>query len=207
MKKTTALLASVLLLASQAANAKNLIIYFSQPENYTADQLVDGVSGASKLIKNGEMLGANEYLAKEIQKTAGGELFRLETVKPYPTTHQPLLDYAQAEQRQNIKPELKALPDLNGVDTVFLVYPIWWYQAPMAWYSLLEQTDFSGKTIVPIVGHGGSRFSGTDNELKKLEPNATIKKGFEAYLYKTVRADSEVEAKLREFLKEGGYTK
>lgn len=84
------------------AQAKNLIIYFSQPESYTAEQLVDGVSGASKLIKNGEMLGANEYLAKEIQKTAGGELFRLETVKPYPTTHQPLLDYAQNEQRQTL---------------------------------------------------------------------------------------------------------
>ncbi len=49
---------------------------------------------------------------------------------------------------------------------MILVYPIWWYQTPMAWYSLLEQTDFSGKTIVPIVGHGGSRFSGTDRELK-----------------------------------------
>ena len=34
-----------------SAQAKNLIIYFSQSENYTADQLVDGVSGESKLIK------------------------------------------------------------------------------------------------------------------------------------------------------------
>ncbi|WP_026313148.1 hypothetical protein [Actinobacillus capsulatus] len=54
------------LFAAQVAQTKNLIIYFSQPENYTADQLVDGVSGASKLIKNNDMLGANEYLAKEI---------------------------------------------------------------------------------------------------------------------------------------------
>ncbi|ABR75438.1 flavodoxin [Actinobacillus succinogenes] len=205
MKTLTVLF--IALFATQVAQAKNLIIYFSQPENYTAEQLVDGVSGASKLIKNGEMLGANEYLAKEIQKTAGGELFRLETVKPYPTTHQPLLDYAQNEQRQNIKPELKALPNLDGVDTVFLVYPIWWYKAPMAWYSLLEQTDFSGKTIVPVVGHGGSRFSGTDRELKKLAPNAIVKDGFEAYLHKSVRAEPQVEAKLAEFLQKNGYAK
>lgn len=195
------------LLGATALSANPLIIYFSQPENYTAEQLVDGVSGASKLIKDGEMLGANEYLAKEIQKTVGGELFRLETVKPYPTTHQPLLDYAQKEQRQNIKPELKALPNLDGVDTVFLVYPIWWYQAPMAWYSLLEQTDFSGKTIVPVVGHGGSRFSGTDRELKKLSPNAIVKDGFEAYLHKSVRAEPQVEAKLAAFLQKNGYAK
>ena len=117
------------------------------------------------------------------------------------------MDYAQNEQRQNIKPDLKALPNLDGVDTVFLVYPIWWYKAPMAWYSLIEQTDFSGKTIVPVVGHGGSRFSGTDRELKKLAPNAIVKDGFEAYLHKNVRAEPQVEAKLAEFLQKNGYGK
>ncbi|HHT7700012.1 flavodoxin [Pasteurella multocida] len=136
---------SAALLTTSMVQAKSLIIYFSQPESYTAEQLVDGVSGASKLIKNGEMLGANEYLAKEIQKNTGAELFRLETVQSYPITHQPLLDFAQNEQRQNIKPALKSLPNLADVDTVFLVYPIWWYQMPMPLYSLLEQVDFSGK--------------------------------------------------------------
>lgn len=60
---------------------------------------------------------------------------------------------------------------------------------------------------MPIVGHGGSRFSGTDRELKKLEPNATVKDGFEVYLHKSVRAEPEVEAELAEFLKENGYVK
>ncbi|MFZ7214548.1 hypothetical protein ACLSYY_02775 [[Pasteurella] aerogenes] len=60
-----------------------MIIYFSQSESYTTEQLVDGVSGTSKLIKNGEMLGENEYLAKEIQKNTDAELFRLETLQSY----------------------------------------------------------------------------------------------------------------------------
>ena len=61
---------------------------------------------------------------------------------------------------------------------------------PMALYSLLEQVDFSGKNIVPVVGHGGSRLGGTD-----------------AYLHKTVRAEQQVEKRLAKFLTENGYTK
>ena len=198
---------SAALLTTSMVQAKSLIIYFSQPESYTAEQLVDGVSGASKLIKNGEMLGANEYLAKEIQKNTGAELFRLETVQSYPITHQPLLDFAQNEQRQNIKPALKSLPNLADVDTVFLVYPIWWYQMPMPLYSLLEQVDFSGKNIVPVVGHGGSRLGGTDKDIQQLQPQAKVKKGFEAYLHKTVIAEPEVEKRLAKFLTENGYNK
>lgn len=209
MKFLKILLLSAVLSATVTipAQAKNLIIYFSQPESYSADQLVDGISGASKLIKDGEMLGANEYLAKEIQKTTGAELFRLETMQSYPTTHQPLLDFAQEEQRKNIKPALKALPNLADVDTVFLVYPIWWYKMPMPIYSLLEQVDFSGKNIVPVVGHGGSRLGGSDREIQQLQPNAQVKKGFEAYLHKSVRAEPEVERRLATFLTENGYTK
>ena len=207
MKPLKIALFSAALLATNIVQAKSLIIYFSQPENYTAEQLVDGVSGASKLIKNGEMLGANEYLAKEIQKNTGAELFHLETVQSYPTTHQPLRDYAHEEQRKNIKPALKSLPNLADVDTVFLVYPIWRYQMPMPLYSLLEQVDFSGKNIVPVVGHGGSRLGGTDKVIQQLQPKANVKNGFEAYLHKTVRAEPEVEKRLAKFLTENGYAK
>ena len=205
MQKLTALLLGIFA-SIQTVEAKNLTIYFSVPENYALTEL-DGVSGASLIVKDGEGLGANEYLAKEIQKNVGGELFQIETVQEYPKVHQPLLDFAQEEQRKNIKPALKSKPNLNGVDTVFLVYPIWWYQFPMPLYSFLEQNDLSGKTVIPVTGHGGSRFSGTDNELKRLQPQATVKSGFEAYLYKTTHADSAVEKRLADWLKKEGYAK
>lgn len=96
---------------------------------------------------------------------------------------------------------------ITDVDTVFLVYPIWWYKMPMALYSLLEQVDFSGKNIVPVVGHGGSRLGGTDKDIQQLQPQANVKNGFEAYLYKTVRAEQQVEKRLAKFLTENGYTK
>ena len=72
---------------------------------------------------------------------------------------------------------------------------------PMPLYSFFEQNDFSGKTVIPFVGHGGSRFSGSIEEIKKLQPNANVKDGFEAYLHRTTKADPDVERRVAEWLK------
>ncbi|WP_109078292.1 flavodoxin [Aggregatibacter kilianii] len=201
MKKATALFTGVmLLLGAQMAQAKNLIVYFTHPESIPNDKL-DGVSGASKIIKDRQAFGATEYLAREIQKNVGGDFFRIETVQRYPDTHKPLLDFAQAEQRKGTKPALKAKPNLADYDTIFVGYPIWWYQMPMAMYSFFEQNDFSGKTLIPFVAHGGSRFSGSLEEIRKMQPKANMKAGFEVYLHRTTKADSDVERDLAEWLK------
>ena len=44
----------------------------------------------------------------------------------------------------------------------------------MPLYSFFEEYDFSGKTIIPFVTHGGSSFSGTIQTIQQLEPNATV---------------------------------
>ena len=46
-------------------------------------------------------------------------------------------------------------------------------------YSLFEQCDFSGKTVIPVALHAGSRFSGTIEDIAELEPGAVVvKDGF-----------------------------
>lgn len=206
MKLRTLFIAGLALFTAQTTLAKNLIIYFTNPESVPTEKL-DGVSGASVILKNQQRQGGNEYLARLVQENVGGDLFRLETVQTYPDTHQAVLDFAQAEARKNIKPALKTLPNLDGYDTVFIAYPIWWYQMPMPLYSLFEQVDFAGKTIVPIVGHGGSRFSGSIEQIQAMQPKATVKDGFEAYIYRTTKADSRVESDLAEWIKKNGYQK
>ena len=44
----------------------------------------------------------------------------------------------------------------------------------MPLYSFFDEYDFSGKTIIPFVTHGGSGFSGTIQTIEELEPNATV---------------------------------
>ena len=45
---------------------------------------------------------------------------------------------------------------------------------PMPLYSFLEEYDFSGKTIIPFITHGGSRASQTITTISKLQPNASV---------------------------------
>lgn len=164
---------------AQAAESENnhhriLVVYFSQPENVSLDG-VDAVSGASILEKNGERSGSTQYIAKLIQQQTGADLFRIETVQPYPTQHAPLLEYAEQEQKAGARPVLKSkIENLAAVETIFIGYPIWWYKMPMVMYSFFEQYDLSGKTLIPFTTHGGSRFSDSLREIKRLQPNAKL---------------------------------
>lgn len=53
-------------------------------------------------------------------------------------------------------------------------YPNWNADLPMPLYSFFEEYDFSGKTIIPFVAHGGSGASGTVDTIAELEPDATV---------------------------------
>ena len=66
------------------------------------------------------------------------------------------------------------MENLDSYDIIFLGYPNWNADLPMPLYTLLEQTDLSGKTIVPFTTHGGSRFSRTIQTIQELQPNATV---------------------------------
>lgn len=168
---------SSLSLIAEAAdlNARRvLIVYFSQPEDVKLEG-VDGVSGASILQKNGEVLGSTQYVAQIIQEETGGDLFRIETVKPYPRQHDPLLKYAEQEVKEGGRPEMREkIQNLADYDQIFIGYPIWWYKMPMVMYSFFEQHDFSGKNLIPFTTHGGSRFSDSLREIKRLQPNAQL---------------------------------
>lgn len=122
--------------------------------------------------------GNTQKLAKLISEKVGGDFVRIETVQTYPTEYNELTAFAKKEKEDNIKPELKELnTDMSKYDTVFIGYPIWWYQMPMPLYTLFDTYDFDGKTIVPFNTHEGSGESGTYDDIKKLEPNAKVLKG------------------------------
>lgn len=78
-------------------------------------------------------------------------------------------------KRKNARPELSThIENLDSYDYIFVGYPNWNADLPMPLYSFFEEYDFSGKTIIPFVTHGGSSFSGTIQTIQQLEPNATV---------------------------------
>ena len=154
--------------------SRTLIIYFSQPEEMKPDA-VDGFSGASVLQKNTPETGSTQFVAQQIQKQTHGDLFRIETATPYPRQHDALLRVAEKEQQTHARPSLKTpLPDLSDYDTIYVGYPIWWYTMPMVIYSLFEQNDFAGKTVIPFTTHGGSRLADSLREIARMQPQAKL---------------------------------
>lgn len=154
--------------------SRTLIIWFSQPEEMKPDA-VDGFSGASVLQKNMPETGSTQFVAQLIQKQTDGDLFRIETATPYPRQHDALLRVAEKEQQTNARPSLKTpLSDLSNYDTIYVGYPIWWYTMPMVIYSLFEQNDFAGKTVIPFTTHGGSRLADSLRQIARMQPQARL---------------------------------
>ncbi len=175
MRNIAAFICALLLVLSTAclASAKSAIVFFSMPETDRAENMTKEEDNSTVVI-DGKVLGNTQYVAYLIQRHTGADIFRLETVKPYMTDHKQLVDYAKQEQRNNARPALRSIPDLDAYDVVFLGYPNWWSDMPMPLYTFLEAADLSGKTIIPFNTHGGSRFSKTISTIARLQPGAAV---------------------------------
>ena len=130
--------------------------------------------------------GNTQTIARWIAEDTDGELFFIQTETDYSSySYDELLDIAQEEQRNDARPTLTtSIPTEYWVnyDTVFIGFPNWWGDMPMAVYSFLEtyatgDYGFAGKNVVPFVTSGGSGFSNTRSEITRICEGATILEG------------------------------
>jgi flavodoxin len=144
-----------------------LIVYYSRKgQNY--------FGGSIKNLSKGN----TETVAEFIQDAVGGDLFEVDTVKPYSTDYTTCTEEAQAELRANARPELKEyLDDLDGYDTIFVGYPNWWGTMPMAMFTFLEHYDLTDKRIIPFCTNEGSGMGSSESDLRKICAGATVERG------------------------------
>ena len=137
-----------------------LIVYFSRRgENY--------VSGRIQPLS----VGKTEVVARRLQVLTGADLFQLEPVHPYSDNYNQCIEQAQADQRQDARPALRALPDhLEDYDTIYLGYP-------MCVFTFLASFDFTGKTILPFCTHEGSGLGRSEADIRRLCPGARVGRG------------------------------
>ena len=156
---------------SENSDNKSLVVYFTPAENSG----VDAISSATLTTWNGENMGAAEVLANMIHNHTRSDMFSIRTEVNYPLEYNDLADYAKSEQDNSVLPELTThIEDIGQYDTIFVVYPAWWYTMPQAVYSFFDEYDLSGKTIVPCATHAGSRLAGAPSAIEELEPDATV---------------------------------
>lgn len=119
--------------------------------------------------------GNTRGIARLLHQKIGGELVEIEPATPYSEDYNTCLEQAKRDQERAARPELKThIADMPRYDVVFLGYPNWWATIPMPIASFLEQYDFSGKTIVPFVSHGGGRLGQSVTDIAKLCPSSKI---------------------------------
>ena len=104
--------------------------------------------------------GETARLAKTLAGVTGGDLFEIKPQTNYTAAD---LNWNDSSSRSTLemkddksRPAMAEVPQLAGYDTVFVGYPIWWYQAPRIIQTFLESADFSGKTVIPFATSGGS---------------------------------------------------
>ena len=167
--------------------SKSLVVYFSRAdENY-------GVGTISE--------GNTAILAKMIASKTGSDIFEIVPEKAYPKNYRECTNVAKDEQRKNARPAYKGDIDTSGYDTIYIGYPIWWGDLPMVVYTFLENHDLNEKTIFPFCTHEGSGLSGTDNNIKKLYKNVTMKKALVMTGRTAQNNRSEAEKQVDEWLK------
>lgn len=164
--------------------AKNLIIYYSRKgENYW--------NGSVKNIAKGN----TEIVAEFIQNAVGGDLFEVDTVKPYAADYYACIEEAKQELRAQARPELKKyLDSIAEYDNIFVCGPCWWGTYPMAIFSQLEKLDWEGKKVMAVMTHEGSGLGSCEGDLKKFCVGATFEKGLAIHGADASKSESTVAA-------------
>ena len=139
--------------------------------------------------------GVTEQVAEKLASAAHADCFRIQPKIAYTKAD---LDWTSKSSRSSVemsdpasRPEIvNENLDVSSYDTIFIGFPIWWYEAPHIIETFLESCDLSGKTVVPFATSGGSSMGKTAKILAPSCPGATVLDG------KVLRASSS-EADLK----------
>lgn len=122
--------------------------------------------------------GETARLAKTLSGVTGGDLFEIQPEQRYTAAD---LNWHDQKSRSTLemnddrsRPAIASRVDnMAQYDTVFVGFPIWWYQSPRIIETFLEHYDFSGKTVIAFATSGGSGMGKTESILKKCCDSST----------------------------------
>lgn len=178
MKKKVWLLISFAMVAIAAAVV--ILLHIGEGSDNAIDNNPEPeVNGDSKiLVAYFSRSGNGQQMADWIAEETGGEIFRIVPQEAYGEDFDSTAERAQTELNNEIRPKLSTHidPDIMAqYDTIYLGFPIWWYDLPTPVWTFLEEYDLSGKTIIPFFSHNGSSGGANSiNRVVELADGATV---------------------------------
>ena len=149
---------------------------------------------AKSLVLYFSVYGTAKAVAEEIARQTGADLMAIEPAVPYDSNrdhYNALAKLAKKEHDEDQRPAIRNPIPVGEYDTFYIGYPMWWYTFPMILYTLFDEYDFSGKTIIPFNTHMGSGDGGTYRTIRKLEPGAAVMEGLPVEMTAAERGASE----------------
>lgn len=192
MKKLITMLLSLAMLLGLTACGGGHTAIDNEPESEAKGE-------SNILVAYFSWSGNGQQMAQWIAEETGGELFRIVPEESYGDDYSACADRAKEELDNETRPALSSHIDpavMAEYDTIYLGFPIWWYDLPMPVWTFLEEYDFTGKTVIPFFSHNGSSSGANSlNRIEELIPNATVLSDSVLSLPGRSVADSEAEVK------------
>lgn len=146
--------------------------------------------------------GNTEQMAAFIQEQTQAEIIEIEPLNAYPEDYGETADQAQIERDNNERPAIANLLDsLEGIDTLFIGYPIWWHTAPMIIGTFLESYDLSDVDVYPFAQSttmNTEQFENSMDFIRECAPDADVHEGLFVRLANTEAIST--------YLNENGFT-
>lgn len=139
--------------------------------------------------------GNTKSIVDMIQKKIDADVLRIETVVPYGSNYNQVVNQGQDEVNRGYCPKLKPVDiNLAQYDTIILGTPVWWYTFAPAMHTFLKGQDWKGKTIYPFATNGGW-IGHTFEDFQSACQGADVKKGmnirFDETTLRTSKKDIE----------------
>lgn len=143
------------------------------PECSDTTDDTDSDNGNHILVAYFSATGTTKGVAETLADTMSADLFEIVPTEIYTDDD---LNYNDNNSRSTIeqndksaRPEiLNTIDDLSKYDTVFIGYPIWWYEEPRIMDTFVESYDFADVTVIPFCTSGGSGIGQSGDNLKEL---------------------------------------
>lgn len=162
---------------NEAPSPKVLVVYYSQTGNTKA-------------------------VAQEIATKLGADMAEVEAVNPYDGDFEATIGRCMQEREAGTSVEINPLTvNVADYDVVFVGAPVWFgvFAPPML--TFLNQTDLSGKKVVPFCTFGSGGLESSVKDMVERQPNAKILPGYGVRAARMEAMPKEVE----QFLLAGGF--
>ena len=154
----------------------------SKVSDKTTSKSKDTDNSDKTLVAYFSATGTTEKTAKLIADCENAYIYQITAAKPYTSED---LDYNNSDSRttkeQNddtVRPEIGSKKlNLDGYDTIYIGFPIWWGEEPRIMDTFVESYDFNGKTVIPFCTSGSSPIDTAEKNLKSNANGGDWKEG------------------------------